>query len=146
MKPPIRDIVLRGLDQQISQLQATRAAVRRPVHGWLRAVRESVNLTQASLAKKLGLSRQSYAALETSEARGAISSATVNGRVRSPHHIPPMDTLPSPPADDSFGLTGAVRLYSQGPTPTTMKFLEGRPTTAAGAGYNDGGDEGDEVV
>lgn len=73
MKPSIRDIVLRGLDQQISQLQATRAAVRRPVHGWLRAVRESVNLTQASLAKKLGLSRQSYAALETSEARGAIS-------------------------------------------------------------------------
>jgi len=36
-------------------------------------VRESVNLTQASLAKKLRMSRQSYAALETSEARGAIS-------------------------------------------------------------------------
>ena len=45
----------------------TRAAVRRPVHGWLRAVRESVNLTQARLAAKLGLTRQSYAALETSE-------------------------------------------------------------------------------
>ena len=73
MKAPVRAIVLRGLDQQISSLQAARSAARRPVHGWLRAVRESIALTQSALAEKLDLSRQSYAALETSEARGAIS-------------------------------------------------------------------------
>ena len=73
MKAPIRDIILRGLDQPIASLQSARAATRRPVHGWLRAVREATSLTQAALATKLGLSRQSYAALETSEARGAIS-------------------------------------------------------------------------
>jgi predicted DNA-binding mobile mystery protein A len=73
MKAPVRDIVLRGLDQHLTPLQAARSAARRPIHGWLRAVRESTALTQAAVATKLGLSRQSYAALETSEARGAIS-------------------------------------------------------------------------
>ncbi len=73
MKTAIRDIVLKGLDQQIAPLQAARAAARRPIHGWLRAIRESTGLTQATLAEKLDLSRQSYAALETSEARSAIS-------------------------------------------------------------------------
>ncbi len=73
MKTAVRDILLKGLDQQIAPLQAARTAARRPIHGWLRAIRESTGLTQSALAAKLGLSRQSYAALETSEARGAIS-------------------------------------------------------------------------
>ena len=73
MKIAVRDIVLKGLNDQIGPLLSARAAVRRPVHGWLRAIRESTALTQAGVATKLGLSRQSYAALETSEARGAIS-------------------------------------------------------------------------
>lgn len=77
MKPPVRDLILRGLDQQIAPLHAARAAARRPVHGWLRAIRESTALTQAALAAKLGLTRQSYAALETSEARGSISLSSL---------------------------------------------------------------------
>lgn len=77
MNPSVRDIVLRGLDQHIAPLAAARTAARRPVHGWLRAIRESTALTQAALAQKLGLTRQSYAALETSEARGAISLSSL---------------------------------------------------------------------
>jgi predicted DNA-binding mobile mystery protein A len=77
MKDAPRAIVLKGLDQQITPLAAARTAARRPVHGWLRAIRDSTALTQASLAQKLGLSRQSYAALETSEARGAISLSSL---------------------------------------------------------------------
>lgn len=77
MKPAIRDLILRGLDQALAPLQPARAAARRPVRGWLRAVRESTALTQATLAAKLGLTRQSYAALETSEARGAISLSSL---------------------------------------------------------------------
>lgn len=77
MNDATREIVLKGLDQQIAPLAAARAAARRPVHGWLRAIRESAALTQAALATKLGLSRQSYAALETSEARGAISLSSL---------------------------------------------------------------------
>lgn len=43
------------------------------MRGWLRAVRESSGATQAGLAAKLGMTRQSYAQLETAEARGVIS-------------------------------------------------------------------------
>ena len=73
MMNAIRQIVLNGLEQQIAALKGTRAAARRPVHGWLRAVRESSGVSQAGLAKKLGMSRQAYAGLEAAEARGAIS-------------------------------------------------------------------------
>lgn len=73
MNDGIRDIVLKGLDQHVGALQGVRAAARRPVRGWLRAVREGAGGTQAGLAAKLGMTRQSYAQLETAEARGAIS-------------------------------------------------------------------------
>ena len=69
----IRDIVLKGLDEQVGVLKTARSATRRPVRGWLRAVREGTGATQVRLAAKLGMTRQSYAQLETAEARGAIS-------------------------------------------------------------------------
>jgi hypothetical protein len=53
-------------------------------------------------------------------------SATIEGRVRSPHHIPP---LTSGRSDQRFGATGSVRLFQTGPTPATVAFLEGRPVT-----------------
>lgn len=77
MKIIVRQIVLNGLEQQIDSLKGARSAVRRPVHGWLRAIRESINVSQSSLAKKLGISRQAYAEFETAEARGAISLASL---------------------------------------------------------------------
>lgn len=43
------------------------------MRGWLRAVREGTGATQAGLAAKPGMSRQSFAQLETAETRGAIS-------------------------------------------------------------------------
>jgi predicted DNA-binding mobile mystery protein A len=64
--------MLKGLDQQVGALKSARPAARRPVRGWLRAVRESSGATQAGLAAKLGLTRQSYAQLETAKARRAI--------------------------------------------------------------------------
>ena len=73
MNEGIRDIMLKGLDQQVGALKSAQVAARRPVRGWLRAVRESSGATQAGLAAKLGMSRQSYAQLETAEARRAIS-------------------------------------------------------------------------
>ena len=45
----------------------------RPAHSWLRSIRERLGASQASIAVKLGMTRQSYAELEAAEARGAIS-------------------------------------------------------------------------
>lgn len=46
---------------------------RRPSHGWLKAVREATGCTQQAVAKRLGVTRQAYAALETGEKNRAIS-------------------------------------------------------------------------
>ena len=49
----------------------------RPSRGWLRAVRDVIDLSQHDIAKKLGIKRQSYAQLETAEERGSISLSSL---------------------------------------------------------------------
>jgi predicted DNA-binding mobile mystery protein A len=48
-----------------------------PVHGWIKAIRESLGMTAAQLAKRLGIRQPSVVAVEQSEARGAIELATL---------------------------------------------------------------------
>jgi predicted DNA-binding mobile mystery protein A len=48
-----------------------------PVHGWIKAIRESLGMTAAQLAKRLGIRQPSVVAMEQSEARGAIELATL---------------------------------------------------------------------
>lgn len=43
-----------------------------PVRGWIRAIRESLNMSSADLAARLGTTRQAVAQLEKSEADGSI--------------------------------------------------------------------------
>ena len=44
-----------------------------PARGWLRAVREAIGIPQQRAAERVSVTRQSYAQLEKSEERGAIS-------------------------------------------------------------------------
>jgi predicted DNA-binding mobile mystery protein A len=69
----IADIVRKGLDSRLPELLKAKESAVRPTRGWLRAVREATGIHQAVLAKRLGVKRQSYAQLETSEAQGSIS-------------------------------------------------------------------------
>jgi len=48
-----------------------------PAGGWLRAMREARGVPQSELAAKLGFKRQAWAQFEASEARGAISLASL---------------------------------------------------------------------
>jgi len=73
MKNDIGRIIQRGLDQRLQALKAAHSAAQRPARGWLRAVRDAVDLSQDQVATKLGIRRQSYAQMEAAEARGAIS-------------------------------------------------------------------------
>jgi predicted DNA-binding mobile mystery protein A len=75
MKAPFRQVLLKGLDHQLGPFGQT--APQPPSRGWLRAVRESVGLTQATVAKKLGITPQAYAQLESAEQRGAITLASL---------------------------------------------------------------------
>ncbi|HVU18768.1 MAG TPA: helix-turn-helix domain-containing protein [Candidatus Didemnitutus sp.] len=69
----INSIVRKGLDERLSVLQGAKAAAVRPARGWLRAVRQAIGARQEAIAKRMAVQRQSYARLETSEAKGAIS-------------------------------------------------------------------------
>ena len=73
----VKRIILGGLENKAEALNAARTAATVPARGWLRAVREAVGLTQADVAGRAGVKRQSYAQFENSEGRGSISIASL---------------------------------------------------------------------
>jgi predicted DNA-binding mobile mystery protein A len=77
MRTEMAEIVRRGLDQRVSVLKAASQAATKPARGWLRAVRDAVELSQEQVARKLGVKRQSYADLEQAESRGAASLSSL---------------------------------------------------------------------
>jgi transcriptional regulator with XRE-family HTH domain len=54
-------------------MTAAAQAIPQPVGGWLRTMRQVLNLTQATVAEKSGISQQAYAQFETGEASSTIS-------------------------------------------------------------------------
>jgi len=48
-----------------------------PVRGWIKAIRQSLGMSTAQLAKRLRIKQPSLVALEQSEARGTIELATL---------------------------------------------------------------------
>lgn len=70
-------IVRKGLDERLPILREATPAAIRPTRGWLRAVREAIGGRQDAVAKRMGVQRQSYARLETTEAKGTISLSTL---------------------------------------------------------------------
>lgn len=73
----IDDIIREGLDKRLPQLQKAKESAIRPTRGWLRAVREAIGANQGAVATRMGVKRQSYARLEATEARGAISLSSL---------------------------------------------------------------------
>lgn len=69
----IDTIVREGLDARLPQLLKARESALRPTRGWLRAVREAIGANQHTVAKRMGVKRQSYARLEDTEAQASIS-------------------------------------------------------------------------
>ena len=69
----IQNIQLQGLDEPIHAMRATRRAIKRPTSGWLKAVRQACGETVASIASKIGVSRQAYSRFEEREAKGTIN-------------------------------------------------------------------------
>ena len=68
-----RVIALNGL----STASATLTVTRRPVHGWLRAVRNALGLSRESIAKKLKVTQAAVRDYERAEADEAITLATL---------------------------------------------------------------------
>src|SRR6187200_3050580 len=68
---------LPSIDQVGEPTAGVRELGQVPTGGWLRAMREARGVTQRELAAKLGFRRQAWAQFEASEARGAISLASL---------------------------------------------------------------------
>jgi len=73
MKTNLHSVLATGLDARIPALRPAQASALKPARGWLRAVRSVLGLSQKRVAKKIAMTRQSYAGLEAAEQRGAIS-------------------------------------------------------------------------
>ena len=64
------------LDQRFKRLRPVKRYAS-PVRGWIKAIRESLGMTTAQLAKRLGVKQPSVVAIEQSEAKGTIELATL---------------------------------------------------------------------
>ena len=73
MKANLRNVLTTGFDSRIPVFRLAQASALKPARGWLRAVRSVLGFSQEQVAKKISMTRQSYAGLEAAEQRGAIS-------------------------------------------------------------------------
>ncbi len=63
--------------KQIDDMIATASVPNKPRSGWLAAIREALGMNKTQAAKRVGITRQSLAELESNELRGAITLATL---------------------------------------------------------------------
>jgi predicted DNA-binding mobile mystery protein A len=76
MNKPFRDLQLQQIHDQLSIWKAC-ALSPRPGSGWVRAIRESVGMSAAAFARRLGMSHAGVRKLESSEASDAITLASL---------------------------------------------------------------------
>jgi len=71
-----KNLARNQLDKRFLQL-AELKTVHRPVRGWVRAIRDALNMSGMQLGKRLGISQQGVAELEKSEVAGSVSIKTM---------------------------------------------------------------------
>ena len=76
MNKPFRDLQLQQTHDQLTAWKAS-ALSPRPGSGWVRAIRESVGMSAAAFARRLGMSHAGVRKLESSEATDAITLASL---------------------------------------------------------------------
>jgi len=72
MNTSFRDLQLQQIQGQLATWKAAILSPR-PSSGWVRAIRESLGMTAAAFARRLGMSHAGVRKLESSEASGAIT-------------------------------------------------------------------------
>lgn len=76
MKNSFRDLQLQQMEGQLSVWKAAPLSAR-PRAGWVRAIRESLGMSAAALARRLGMSHAGVRKLENAEASDAITLASL---------------------------------------------------------------------
>ena len=76
MNNAFRDLQLRQMDASLALWRDAHLSTR-PQLGWVRAIRESLGMSAAALARRLGISPAGVRKLESAEASDAITLATL---------------------------------------------------------------------
>lgn len=76
MTAKTRKIARKALDKRFAQLRPINRYAP-PSKGWIRAIRESLGMTRAQLAKQIGIRQQSLSQIENSEIDGTIKLETL---------------------------------------------------------------------
>ena len=72
MTPDMKARARRALDDRLDHMPDT-ALIQRPAAGWIRAIRQSLGMTTAQLADRLGVSQPRIPVLEKAEANRSIT-------------------------------------------------------------------------
>jgi predicted DNA-binding mobile mystery protein A len=76
-----KNLTLDQLDETMVTLRKS-AEVQRPPKGWARSIRRALGMSLGQLARRVGVSRETIATLERSEARGTITLASLEKLAR----------------------------------------------------------------
>jgi predicted DNA-binding mobile mystery protein A len=76
MQNQFRDLQLQQMDKLLASWKAAQLSAR-PRSGWVRAVRESLGMSAAAFARRLGMSHAGVRKLESAEASDAITLASL---------------------------------------------------------------------
>lgn len=76
MKTQFRDLQLQQMDNLLTPWKAAQLSAR-PRAGWVRAIRESLGMSAAAFARRLGMSHAGVRKLENAEAADAITLASL---------------------------------------------------------------------
>lgn len=77
MKAQRAAIARRHLDARLARLHQSRNALIRPTRGWIRALRDALGMTAATLGRRMGISQAAVSQLEKGEIDESISLKTL---------------------------------------------------------------------
>jgi predicted DNA-binding mobile mystery protein A len=126
----IRSIARQQLDQRLQRIREAGSLLDQPRGGWVNLLRNALGMTQAQLAKRVGVSRQAIGQLEQREAEGtatlgALEQAAEALGGRLVYAIVPersiSETLEQRALDVAARITGSVR--------HSMKLEDQEPST-----------------
>lgn len=66
-----------SIDARLDEMKLAAQSLRRPRHGWIRAIRQSLGMSSTDLAKRLGIGVSSVSRLEQSEVDKTIKLETL---------------------------------------------------------------------
>lgn len=82
MTPEMKERARRALDQRLASLPNI-AGLQRPPRGWVRAIRQSLGMTTAQLAARMGVSQPRIPVLEKAEETGSITLDSLERAARA---------------------------------------------------------------